>query len=399
MSAMLTLILAGSSALAGAPDRALDVPAEVEFVETPLSDVAKFLSDYFNIRVELDSRVNDQQPVTATYKEVPLRRVLARILEPHGLKFEAQAGRILISRVDPTLPPPEYGYRLHPDDGLDGWLALFDGQTTFGWSGAKVDGDRLTGGKTTNVFRDYQLRAYVTESGQITLAGTTIDVRRGALSREVHGRGPIVLGEDVSVRMLAIRPLGLKPLLNGEDLGDWKRIDRPSIPVEKRPQWKIEDGVLRAIGGPGCLEYPTPFGDFVLQADVRTRDTFANGGVFFRSIPGDFMNGYEAQIYNRAIDNDPARPFTWSTGSIDDRELARRVVSRDHVTFRMTVVANGPHIATWVNGYQLVDWRDTRPKHVNPRQGLRTEAGTLQLQAHDPQTDVEFRGIYVAPLE
>jgi hypothetical protein len=179
----------------------------------------------------------------------------------------------------------------------------------------------------------------------------------------------------------------------------WKRIDRESIPAEKRPQWRVEEGALRATGGPGALEPAGQYADFVLQVDVRTRAAYANGGVFLRSRPGDFMNGYEAQIYNRCEENDPGKPSTYSTGSIDDRQLARRLVSRDGETFRMTVIAVGPHIATWVNGYQLTDWTDTREKHDNPRQGLRLEPGTIQLQAHDPATDVEFRAVLVSELE
>jgi hypothetical protein len=190
----------------------------------------------------------------------------------------------------------------------------------------------------------------------------------------------------------------MRPLFNGKDLTPWQRIDRQNLAAEKRPAWRVEDGAIRAVGGPGALEHPELFGDFVLHIDVRTRAQHANGGLFFRSRPGDFMNGYEAQIYNRCEGNDPGKPSVWSSGSIDDRQLARRLVSRDFVSYRMTVAAHGPHIATWINGHQLIDWTDTRPPHDNPRQGLRVAPGTLQLQAHDPQTDVEFLGIQIAPL-
>jgi hypothetical protein len=141
------------------------------------------------------------------------------------------------------------------------------------------------------------------------------------------------------------------------------------------------------------------FGDLVLQLDIRTRIRHANGGVFFRSIPGDFMNGYEAQIYNRAENGDPSCPAHYSTGAIDDRQSARRLISRDHQFFKMTIIATGPHIATWINGHQLTDWTDPRPPHDNPRQGLRIKPGTIQLQAHDPGTDVEFKNIRIGDIE
>jgi hypothetical protein len=108
------------------------------------------------------------------------------------------------------------------------------------------------------------------------------------------------------------------------------------------------------------------------------------------------MNGYEAQIYHRCHDGDVANPFTWATGAIDDRQNARRLVSRDEHFFVSTVIARGPHLATWVNGYQTTDWIDTRGPSANPRQGLRLEAGAIQLQAHDAGTDLVFRRIAAA---
>ncbi|MBL8826188.1 MAG: DUF1080 domain-containing protein, partial [Planctomycetaceae bacterium] len=88
----------------------------------------------------------------------------------------------------------------------------------------------------------------------------------------------------------------------------------------------------------------------------------------------------------------------YTTGGIDDRQQARRAVAVDHEPFIMTVVAHGPHLATWVNGYQVTDWTDTRTPHANPRSGLRLEPGTIQLQAHDAETDLEFHQIRVQEL-
>jgi hypothetical protein len=156
--------------------------------------------------------------------------------------------------------------------------------------------------------------------------------------------------------------------------------------------------VLHAVGGPGCVELDGKYGDLVLQVEARMRAKLVNGGAFFRSIPGDFMNGYEAQLFNGCYENDPAKPARYSTGAIDDRQLARRLVSRDEVPLVMTVIAVGPHIATWVNGYQMTDFTDTRDNHENPREGLRLEPGTIQLQAHDPETDIEFRRVTIGEI-
>jgi hypothetical protein len=141
-------------------------------------------------------------------------------------------------------------------------------------------------------------------------------------------------------------------------LTGWRRVDRESIPESARPSWEIIEGGLHARGGPGAMEYTSrQFGDFVLQLDVRTKVRHANGGVFFRSIAGDFMNGYEAQVYHRAMNGDPSRPARYSTGAIDDHQLARLLASRDGEFATMTIMARGPHFATWVNGVLAWDGR------------------------------------------
>ena len=93
---------------------------------------------------------------------------------------------------------------------------------------------------------------------------------------------------------------------------------------------------------------------------------------------------------------DRGQPARYSTGAIDDRQLARRLVSRDQALFKMTIIATGPRIATCVNGYQVTDWIDTRGQDENPRKGLRLKPGTIQLQAHDQETDVEFHSVLLA---
>ena len=54
--------------------------------------------------------------------------------------------------------------------------------------------------------------------------------------------------------------------------------------------------------------------------------------------------------------------------------------------------------ATLVNGYQVTDWTDDRKPDPNPRRGLRTEPGTISLQAHDPTTNIRFRNLRIAEL-
>lgn len=281
---------------------------------------------------------------------------------------------------------PGLGHGLTEAQANEGWIALFDGKTTTGWKDARIENGCLVAGTSTLVFGPCE---YIIDYG-----------KEGQLAWDDWELGkpmtptPLKILPGGAASKVLMRPLKLKPLLNGRNLDGWKAIYHPRLPESSRPTWQVESGILHAVGGPGALEYQgEKLGDFVLQAKVKTRLRHSNGGLFLRAIPGDFMNGYEAQIYNRCTAGDVQRPALWATGAIDDRQNARLLVSRDGIPFTMTVIAQGPHLATWVNGQQTVDWIDTRPPHVNPRQGLRLEPGVLQLQAHDAATDEEFHFI------
>jgi hypothetical protein len=226
---------------------------------------------------------------------------------------------------------------------------------------------------------------------------------------------------DVAFRNIRLRPIGLKSMLNGKDLAGWNtdkaeaakfelEPDAPggresfatrSAPSRTKPP--VANGsrpltVLHATGGRGQLESNGEYGDFLLQLQCRVDADGINSGIFFRSIPHDFQNGYECQIQNSYKDNDPTKPADFGTGGIYRRVPARRVLSKDHEWFYLTLAATGPHMAAWVNGYQVTDWTDTRPPDENPRKGLRTNPGTIILQAHDATTNVRFKSLKIAEL-
>ncbi len=116
-----------------------------------------------------------------------------------------------------------------------------------------------------------------------------------------------------------------------------------------------------------------------------------NSGIFFRSIPGQFWQGYECQIENRYHDDDRTRPVDCGTGGFYRRQNARRIVADDRQWFHLTLIACGNRMAAWVEGIPVSDWVDRRPANPNPRRGLRLDAGTIILQAHDPSTRLRFR--------
>jgi len=301
----------------------------------------------------------------------------------------------------PKESPAEFGHGLNKNLAAEGFISLFDGQTTFGWTGAVLKEGVLSAGRTTTQFSKFRILVSARRGGTLKVGSGAFKVDANdsfAAINAIDGTGSIELADGLAVTKIAIMPLGLEAKFNGKDLTGWKALPHPKLVAEKQAKWTIEDGAIRAVGGPGAIELQEKFADYVLQIDVKTRAKLANGGVFTRTDAGSFMNGYESQVFNACYDGDPAKPAKYSTGAIDDRQLARRLVSRDGEQFTMTIVHVGAHLATFVNGYQTTDWTDTRDKDSNPRKGLRLEAGTLQLQAHDPETDVEFRNIRIVEL-
>ena len=199
---------------------------------------------------------------------------------------------------------------------------------------------------------------------------------------------------EVEFRNIKLKPLGLESLFNGKDLAGWKNHPDSKSTFTVTPQAEIHV----TSTGRGVLESEKRFGDFVVQLEAISHAANLNSGLFFRSIPGEMANGYESQIHNGFKNGDRTQPVDCGTGGIYRRVNARRVVPNDQQWFTKTIVADGPQIAVWVNGYQVTDWTDDRPPNDNPRSGLRTAAGTLQLQGHDPTTDLSFRNIRAKEL-
>ena len=365
-----------------------------------------------------------------------LRRVAACLVLLCGLNSFAQGGEPKNDAAKPN--------SLTQKEIADGWLLLFDGETTFGW---RTDGGvtvkdgwlRFGGDKPSKAtyavrFRDFELRAEFKENdpagadvqcfglhwkekcpegviGKFSLKNVRNEKRSGQIGPEEGTKAfgvyalkgsellpvpfEIVVPANASlaIRSIKLRPLESKSLFNGKDLSGWHEHDK-----KKSSKWTVEDNVLRVRNGPGDLQTDEKWADFVLQADIKTHGKALNSGIFFRCIPGDYQNGYEAQIQNAFKDNDRTKPADFGTGAIYRRVPTRKVVANDEEWFTMTVAAQGNRIATWVNGYMTVDWTDERPPHDNPRNGSKTGAGAMSLQGHDPTTDISFRNLRVGAL-
>lgn len=211
------------------------------------------------------------------------------------------------------------------------------------------------------------------------------------------GRGFIGLqlnSGPAAFRNIRLKPIDVDPIFNGSDLTGWstdQKLDSQFVVTD--------DGELNILSGKGQIETKKSYGDFIFSMKCQTQATGLNSGVFFRCIPGDLMNGYESQIQNQFKDGDRTNPVDCGTGGIFRRTEARRVNADDGVWFAKTIIATGPHIAVWVNGYQVTDWSDRRDADLNPRRGRRLEAGTIIFQGHDPTTDILMKDIRARELK
>ena len=198
----------------------------------------------------------------------------------------------------------------------------------------------------------------------------------------------------VAFRNIIMQPLSLESIFNGKDLTGW--IEYP----EMESTFSVTDsGELNVVNGRGQLETEGHYADFVLHLECISYAEALNSGIFLRCIPGDVMMGYESQIQNGMQDGNPLLPADCGTGGIFRRQDARRIVAQDNQWFHKTIVMSGNHIAVWVNGYQVSDWYDERKTDDNPRRGLRTEAGSIMIQGHDPTTNLSFRNLRIVELK
>ena len=259
-------------------------------------------------------------------------------------------------------------------------------------TGSLVERKKAEGDHQSTEWQTYDVTA---EGGRFTVkldGKLVVDYTDG----KPIGRGFIGLqlnSGKVEFRNVKLKPLGLESIFNGKDFTGWK-----TYPEMKSEFTVTEKGEMNVRNGPGQIETEGRYADFTMQLDVFVDGKALNSGIFFRCIPGERWNGYESQIQNGYLDGDRAKPRDCGTGGIFRRQNARRVVADDFTWFRKTIHVDGPHIAVWVNGYQVSDFTDTRPEDANPRKGLRLEPGTIQIQGHDPTTNLSFRNFQIVEL-
>lgn len=281
----------------------------------------------------------------------------------------------------------------------EGWISLFDGVTTYGWTTegtVKVeDGVLKIGGDTPSAVTWKQPAvAGSYQSSQLT-DGKWLDVEFAVAKSGGAVTFSAKSGEFRQFRNILFKPADGVKLFNGKDLTGWRE-----NAAKKASVFSVtKEGWLNVKNGPGDLQTADQWADFVLQFDCISNGKHLNSGLFFRCIPDLYQQGYEAQIRNEWAGDDRTKPVDFGTGAIYRRVPTRKVVSTDGEWFTMTVIAKGKRISTWVNGYQTVDWLDDRKEADNGRNGAKVTKGALSIQGHDPTTDLSFRNFRVLSLD
>lgn len=300
------------------------------------------------------------------------------------------------------------GTKLTPQQLDDGWIRLFDGSTLCGWQGSGWKpgnkGNLISAGgriRTTIRFGESAIRLRVkkaigskgsvhlgcTESGEcqavVPFAGsgeiwewTEAQAKPGYLQLSVESG-------EVEVAEVLLQPLSMRPVK------EWRRANGGETIFSVS-----QSGRIHMEGGPGEYISREGFRDFVLQfaAEIHTMRSSPelHGGVFIRGFEGKNFSGIKVVLDNRFRDKDPQKPLDFGTGGLYGKQAAREIFTRNRAPMRVTVVADGRHVSTWVEGYQQTDWMGDETE-------IRPE-GVIGLDAADPLSNFTFTAIRASSI-
>jgi len=180
-------------------------------------------------------------------------------------------------------------------------------------------------------------------------------------------------------------PTNAVSLFNGKDLTGWE--------IFGTEKWFVADGNLVCESGPdkqyGYLATDKQFKDFDLTLEFK-QEADGNSGVFFRcSIEGTKITGWQSEV----------APPEKHTGGIYESygrgwlikpkpELDKALKMGEWNTMRIRVKAD--HVITWVNGTEMVNFKDEK---------IGAAMGKIALQIHDGGgIKVNWRNINIAEI-
>jgi len=175
-------------------------------------------------------------------------------------------------------------------------------------------------------------------------------------------------------------------LFNGKDLSGWK--------IYGTEKWYVDKGELVCESGPdkgyGYLGTNASYKDFDLTLEFK-QEANGNSGVFFRSsIEGTKITGWQAEVappglHTGGIYESYGRGWLIKPAAGLDKSLKMG----DWNKMRVRVV--GDEVTTWLNGTQMISFKDEK---------IGKATGQIALQIHDGGgIKVRWRNIWLKELK
>ena len=182
-----------------------------------------------------------------------------------------------------------------------------------------------------------------------------------------------------------------KTIFGGDSMKGWKA-------SENKDSWQLEDGNLVCKGPRSHLFYvgdDKPFTNFEFEGEVKTQPG-SNAGIYFHTKyqeTGWPKFGYECQV--NITHKDPKKTGSlYGVVNIDADKLKGLV--KDDEWYKTYIKVDGRHIVIKVNGETMVDYMEPEGKEAFSKDfERRLGAGTIALQAHDPDSVVAFRNLKI----
>lgn len=174
-------------------------------------------------------------------------------------------------------------------------------------------------------------------------------------------------------------------LFNGENLDGWE--------VFGTEKWYVEDGVLICESGPdagyGYLGTEKEYKNFILDLDFK-QEADGNSGVFIRSsVEGTTVSGWQVEVA-------PPGKFTGGVYESYGRQWLKKPKPEKDVALKfgdwnhMTIKVDGKQITSWLNGTEMVSFKDRI---------IGKGEGSVLLQIHDGGgIKVKWKNIELTPL-
>jgi hypothetical protein len=372
-----------------------------------------------------------------------LRRAAVKAPDLEGRRRAERLGELIDKRR----------YKLHPAEIAEGSVALFDGETTFGWQLQGevkiVDGCLILGGEKAGKARfttpvppkvdlrlDYQ-STMLSEPFYIAPHGETVGDLRKLKSphkddwnhcvhahqidedgffkhttysprtaepyhhwvtgtpnnpRLVDVEFRVPKGDRVVLRCVRMSVRGTQSIFNGTDFTGWKEVAGTASKCRVTPEGHLN------IKGAAEIQTTAEWANFFLRFDVRSNGDNLKGGCLYRCEPGKPTTGYKVQIHNEYRGNRD-HPVDFGTGAIYGLKPARKIVSFDNEWTAIVILAYKKRVAVWVNGHQTTDFVDTRPEGTNVEKNCKLGKGPISLQGFDSSSDISFRKIQLVELQ